>query len=64
MRIGEHLWWDFIIYTSKGIDIERVNFDEQFLKYELLFKLVGFYHNGVASEIVSPVLVLGLWITC
>ena len=60
MGIGERQWCDFVIYTSKGVNIEGVNFDQHFWKYELLPKLISFYDNSVAPEIVSPVHVLGL----
>ena len=60
MGIGERPWCDFVIYTSKGVSIERINFDQHFWKCELLPKLISFYDNCVAPEIVSPVHVLGL----
>ena len=60
MGIGERLWCDFVIYTCKGITIERINFDPHFWNDELLPKLISFYDNCVAPEIVSPVHVLGL----
>ena len=60
MGIGERPWCDFVIYTSKGVSIERINFDQHFWKCELLPKLISFYDHCVAPEIVSPVHVLGL----
>ena len=45
MAITDRKWCDFVIYTSKGISIERITFDEDFQKNTLLPKLVNFYDN-------------------
>ena len=42
MAIGERPWCDFVVYTKKGIHVERVGFDETFWKDELLPKLRHF----------------------
>lgn len=60
MGIGKRPWCDFVIYTSRGISVERIKFNEDFWHYELLPKLVEFYNNCLAPEIVSPMHVLGL----
>ena len=60
MAITERSWCDFIIYTEKDISIERVTFDVLFWSTELLPKLIDFYDNCLAPEIVSPVHVLGI----
>ena len=60
MGVGERPWCGFVIYTSKGISIERINFDQHFWKCGLLPKLISFYDNCVAPGIVSSVHVLGL----
>ena len=60
MAIGERSWCDFVVFTTKGISIERIDFDQLFWENELLPKLVSFYNNCIAPEIVSPVRVLGL----
>ena len=52
-------WCDFVIYTSKGITVHRVEFDD-YWNLTLLPKLTTFYNNRFASEIVSPVHVLGI----
>ena len=41
---------DLVIYTSKGINIERINFDQHFWEHELLPKLISFYDNCVAPK--------------
>ena len=54
MGIGGRKWCDFIVYTSKGIHIQRINFDRQFWENELLPKLHSFYNLCLAPEIVYP----------
>lgn len=36
MGIGMRPWCDFVIYTTKGISIERIKFDSRFWEIELL----------------------------
>ena len=50
MAIGNRPWCDFVIYTTKGVDIHRVQFDEDYWKTRLP-KLTAFYDNCVAPEI-------------
>ena len=59
MAIGERPWCDFVIYTQRGIHVQREFFDEVFWR-ELLVKLTSFYDNCVAPEIISPLHALGL----
>ena len=60
MAIGERPWCDFVIYTSKGINIQHIPFDQSYWTNKLLPKLESFYNNCVAPEIVSPLHLLGL----
>ena len=60
MAITERSWCDFIIYTEKNISIERIPFDEAFWLTQLLPKLIDFYDNCLAPEVVCPVHVLGM----
>lgn len=60
MAVGDRPWCDFIIYTCKGISVERINFDVDFWEKQLLPKLTEFYDKCLAPEIVSPIHVLGL----
>ena len=60
MAVGERPWCDFVIYTKRGISIERISFDRNFWDTLLLPKLISFYDNCVAPEIVHPIHVLGL----
>ena len=57
MAIGERQWYDFIIFTTKGISIERINHDQTYRESKLL---VSYYYNCVAPEVISPVYALGL----
>ena len=59
MGIRNWPWCDFVIYTLKGISVSRVKFDNKFWEGTLP-KLVSFYNNYVAPEIVSPVHTLGI----
>ena len=59
MAIGERTWCDFMVYTQKGLSIERIRFNKIF--WENTFsKLKSFYDNCVVPEIVSPIHVVGL----
>ena len=60
MGLGERLWCDFVVYTEKGISIQRIPFDETYWKNKLLPKLTSFYDHCVVPEIVSPVHHIGL----
>ena len=60
MAITERNWCDFVIYTPKGISIERIQYDPDFWTKELLPKLTTFYDNCLGPEIVCPVHVLGI----
>lgn len=60
MAIGERMWCDFVIFTLKGISVQRIFFDQDYWTIRLLPKLVSFYDDCVAPEIVSPVHPLGL----
>ena len=60
MVITEREWCDFVIYTEKGINIERIWYDPEFWNNSLLPKLVSFYDHCLGPEIVCPVHVLGI----
>lgn len=60
MAIGVRPWCDFIVYTPKGVSVERVHYDHEFWENDLLPKLEEFYSKCVAPEIISPIHVLGL----
>lgn len=57
MAIGVRPRCDFIMYTSKGVTVERVHYDQE---KDLLPKLEEFYDKCVAPKIISPIRVVGL----
>ena len=60
MAITERSWCDCVIFTIKGISVERIQYDPDFWNDELLPKLTSFYDYCLGPEIVCPVHVLGL----
>ena len=60
LGIGNKPWCDFVIYTRRGLNVERIHFDQEFWNNRLLPKLIEFYDNCMAPEIVSPVHMLGM----
>lgn len=60
MAITERTWCDFVVYTEKGISVERITYDSDFWNQDLLPKLTAFYDNCLAPEIVCPVHILGI----
>ena len=60
MAITGRKWCNFIIYTEKGINIEHIDFDQDFWDKDLLPKLVEFFDNYFAPESSCPVHVLGM----
>lgn len=60
MAITGRKWCDFVLFTEKGLSVERIPFDENFWRSELLPKLIDFYDNCLGPEIVSPIRVLGM----
>lgn len=59
MAIGERPWCDFVVYTPKGISVERINFDPAYWD-RVRAKLTEFYDKCFGPEIVSPLHALGL----
>ena len=60
LAITGRQWCDFVIYTTKGISVDTIQFNEDFWKQKLLPSLERFYCNCIAPEIVSPIHYLGL----
>jgi len=60
MAVGDRPWCDFVVYTTKGISVQRIEFDKDYWEKTLLPKLIEFYDNILGPEIVSPVHVIGL----
>ena len=60
MAVGCRSWSDFVIYILNEAHIQRIYFNNDFWKSELLPKLIHFYDNCLAPEIIHPMHVLGL----
>ena len=60
MAVGGRPWCDFVVFTNKGLSVERVAFDDDYWQKTLLPVLESFYDNCLGPEIVSPVHALGL----
>ena len=58
MAIGKRNWCDFAVWTTQGILVERILYDETYVKV-LVPKLVEFYKGCIAPEIVSPNIPVG-----
>ena len=43
-------WCDFVLYTNKGIVIDRVRYNEQYW-FKLQDKLLNFYFNFLLDEL-------------
>ena len=50
---------DFVIYTQKGINVQRIPFNQDYWRGNLT-KLLSFYDTCLAPEIVSPRNYVGL----
>lgn len=59
MAIGERPWCDFVVFTTKGISVERIKFNQLYWS-ELCKKLLEFYDCCVAPEIIQPMHLVGL----
>ena len=60
MAVGCRSWCDFVLYMSNEIHIQRLYFDADFWKKDILLKLTHFYDNCLAPEIIHPMHILGL----
>lgn len=58
--MGSPPWCDFIVYTKKGLIVERIRFDSEFWNNQLIPKLEEFYTICFVPELVSPVHLVGL----
>lgn len=62
MAISGRSWCDFVVYTSKGLSVECINFDSHFWENELLPKLISFYDNCILPEIDLHLVPSMLWV--
>jgi hypothetical protein len=52
MAVMNLKWADFVVWTKKGIHVQRINFSPQVWEY-MLRKLHAFYVFGIAAELLS-----------
>ena len=45
MAVGLRPWCDFVVYTTKGVSVQRIQFDNDYWDNELLPKLIDFYET-------------------
>ena len=60
MAISKRKWCDFVIYTTKGITVQMIEFNPAVWTNDLLPKLVAFFDNCFTPAIVCPVHLLGM----
>ena len=60
MAVGKRPWCDFVVFTKKGISVERIMSDKNFWQHTLFPKLEAFFDDCLGPEIVSPLHALGL----
>lgn len=54
MAVSQRPWCNFMIFTNKGISVERLAFDEDYWQHTLLPKIEDFFDNCLGPEKVSP----------
>ena len=60
MAKGKHQWCDFVAYKFKDLSVQRIAFDKGFWEVPVFPRLIAFYRNFIAPEIVCPVHYLGI----
>ena len=55
MAVGGRPWCGFVVYTTKGISVQHIQFDKDYWERTLLQKLIEFYDKILGPEIVGPV---------
>lgn len=54
MAISKKPWCDFVVWTPKGISIQRIQQDSTFWSDSMLPKLLSFYENALLPELAAP----------
>ena len=60
MAVLDVQWADFVVWTKKGINVQRVHFDEDFWQQNMLHKLKIFYSADFLAELFSHRIERGL----
>ena len=53
MAVLDVHWVDFVVWTKKGISVQRICFDEEFWQQNMLHKLKVFYSANFLAELFS-----------
>ena len=53
MAVLDVHWVDFVVWTKKGINVQRICFDEEFWQQNMLHKLKVFYSANFLAELFS-----------
>ena len=53
-------WADFVVWTKRGINVERITFDQDFWQQNMLYKLKVFYSANFLAELFSHRIERGL----
>lgn len=53
LAITKRSWCDFVVWTPKGISVERIQFDPSFWQ-AMVPKLDSFYHDAILPELTAP----------
>jgi hypothetical protein len=54
MAITRRPWCDFVVWTPKGVSIERIQQDSSFWTDSMLPKLLAFYEHALLPELAAP----------
>lgn len=54
MAITKRPWCDFVVWTPKGISIERIQQDSSFWTKSMLPRLLDFYETALLPELAAP----------
>ena len=54
MAITDTKWCDFVVWTPKGVSIQRIMYDHTFWTDQMLPKLLGFYDTALLPELAAP----------
>ena len=54
LAITNRKWCDFVVWTPKGLSIERINADATFWTETMLPKLLAFYNTALLPELAAP----------
>ena len=54
MAITKRRWCDFVVWTPKGVSVERIDYDASFWSLKMLPQLLNFYEKALLPELAAP----------